>query len=309
MSTKPVPATIANPVIMSRPSDYAYIDPLTVRRRPGWNKRFDFGEINELANSIKSQGMLQAILVKRLDKPEGDIHFELVDGDRRFTAVEQLLKAGHKFDKGIPAHIQVKGTDDRQARINMFVANTGKPFLPLEEAAVYKELLDGGMSVAEMAAAVGRSVQHIEYTMGLLDADDSVKAALVDGTLSATDAKEIAKRAKGDKGAQRDIVVAAKEAKKAGGKKAAKKVVKQKVREHQEAQGRKLKMRALTDEQLSELGAKVAKQLAEVLSDAGLTDEQLMSEVSTDNKLAAAFSLGAIKALRAAAGVKEVLTV
>lgn len=308
MTTTPTPAAVAKPIIMSRPSDYAYVDPRVIRRRPGWNNRFDFGFIPELTASIKAVGVQQPLTVRRLNKPdEQGFSFELVDGDRRLTAIEALLQEGHEFTKGVPVHMVNEGMDDKTARISMFVANTGKPLLPLEEAAAFKELRDvHGMTLADIATAVGRSAQHIEYTLGLLEADDSVKAAVAKGDITPTQGKEIAKRAKGDNVAQREIVAAASAT---SDKKARAKVIKQKVREVQEAKGRKLKMRALSDEELSELGAKVAKQLEAVLADVGVTDEQLMAQVAADNKLAAAFSLGAIKALRAAAGIKEVLTV
>ncbi len=207
MSTKTEGARKEAPGIVKRTSSY-FIDPTMIDRRKDWNPRFDFGEIEELAKSIKHQkehdgvGVLTDIRVKR----KADGRFELVDGDRRLTAVELLMKKGEVFDQGIPAKILDKNLPDIQALVQMFEANSGKPFLPLEEAAAYQRMRDAGMTLKQVAEAVSRKVPHVMKTLALVQADDSVRDAVASGAIKSTLAKKIASKAKGDKEAQKEMV-------------------------------------------------------------------------------------------------------
>ena len=111
--------TQSNGIITPRLSAYNMVDPKAVFRKPGHNPRFDWGDLDELAKSIKYQaiecavpgGLLNAIIIKRRDVSS----FELVDGDRRLHAVELLLKwhaegkpEGYDFPEGIPARLAAK---------------------------------------------------------------------------------------------------------------------------------------------------------------------------------------------------------
>ena len=50
--------------------------------------RMDEGALNELAASIKAQGLLQAILVRPLASPNGTVKYEIIAGERRFRAAQ-----------------------------------------------------------------------------------------------------------------------------------------------------------------------------------------------------------------------------
>ncbi|MCX8502353.1 MAG: ParB N-terminal domain-containing protein, partial [Alphaproteobacteria bacterium] len=186
-------ATTQAPGVLKRTSAY-FIDPHAVVRKPGFNPRFDFGEIDALATSIRANGVLNAIRVKRMDPtPEGYL-FELIDGDRRLTAIESILeKDADAFKEGVPAIIVDRAQDDITSLIQMFEANSGKMFVPLEEAFAYKRMRDAGMTLAQIESAVGRKVPHIADMLTLLNADDSVKEAVTDGTIGKQMAKTIAK--------------------------------------------------------------------------------------------------------------------
>ena len=92
------PARKEAPGIIKRTNAY-FADPKTIARVDGWNNRFDFGEIEELAKSIKINGLLQPLRIKRVPahvKDDGKgaagaqvFAFELIDGDRRLTAIER----------------------------------------------------------------------------------------------------------------------------------------------------------------------------------------------------------------------------
>jgi ParB/RepB/Spo0J family partition protein len=300
------------PGIVKRSSAY-FLDPKAITRREGWNPRFDFGEIEELAKSLKVNGMLVPIRVKRLTKPEGGKLFELVDGDRRLSAVELLLKKdSDAFPEGIPAIIIDKAQDDLKSLIQMFEANTGKPFLPMEEAAAFKRMRDEGMTIADICKAVGRKQMHVQAMLALLDADPEVQEAVQKGEIGKTEAKDIAVHAKGDKAKQKEIVAAAKDAKKDPKNKAKKRIVLKKIDEARQAkaakQGRTLKVKHLSDEQLAEIGAKLAKVWIAKAKQAGVTKTETDADITKwcagDDALAAAFTWGALQALKVAAGMK-----
>ena len=316
--------------IVAKASGFFNVDPRKITRREGWNTRFDFGDLESLANGIESTLLLDPdspynnpIQIRRIapsDPRAATFDFELIDGERRFGATEILLARGVEFPKGVNAKLVDRTRTDMQNTILMFTANNSKPMLPLEEAAAYKRLRDGetepvvvpGMTIAQIAKAVGRDEVHVRETLELLEADSELQDAVKAGKVAGSTAKLIATVAKGDKELQKDLT---KEATIAKGKttdaKAAKARLMKKLQDKRDAKakakGKEVKMRALTDEQLSEMGAKMAKSLEAAMKEAGLkfgTLEEATAYVAKDEKLVAGFKLGVLLALRAAAGIK-----
>lgn len=301
--------------IVKRSSSY-FADPKTITRREGFNPRFDFGEIDDVMQSIKVNGILNPLRVKRIvagdERAAKGFVFELIDGDRRLTAVEKLLKAGVTLPDGVPVIIVDKAQTEIQDLVQMFVANEGKPFLPLEEAAAYDRMRKAGMSVKQICQAVGRKQMHVTEILALANADESVKQAVKDGKIGKTMAKQIATHARGDKAKQAELAA---EAVAAGKDKGKRRALIRKVDDSRRAKaakkGKTLKMRALSDAELSTLGASVAARLPKMIMDAAVTmhEKHLDKWISQDDKLAVAFTYGALQALKAAAGVKVKLEV
>ena len=299
------PAKGSNPVGIVKRTNAYFVDPTKVAREEGWNPRFDFGEIEGLAASIKANGVLNAIRVKRMAAPDADGKvFTLIDGDRRLTAIEFLLKKGHEFPEGIPAVIVDKNQEDVTSLIQMFEANSGKTFLPLEEAAAYKRMQDAGMTVKQICAAVGRKHVHVIEVLNLLKADDSVKDAVTDGSIGKTIAKQIAKVAKGDSAKQKELVDQAKAVGKDAGKRRAILKEVEKTRAAKAAKrGKTLKIRALSDVELSEIGSSVAQMVMEHLTTNKMAaDFDVRGWCKKDKELTLAYTAGALAALKVAAG-------
>ena len=302
------------PGITKRTSAY-FVDPRTVARKEGFNPRFDFGEIEELAASIKTNGVLNAIRIKRvpahvIDDGKGkagaqEKMFELIDGDRRLTAIELLLSKGHQFPEGIPAVIVDKDQDDITSLVQMFEANSGKAFLPMEEAIAYKKMQDAGLSITKICEAVSRKHVHVVATLALLQADSDVQDAVKGGTVSGTTGKKIATAARGDKIKQKELIAQAKAVGKDKAKKAAlDKSLNDTRRAKAASKGKTIKMRALSDVELSAIGSSLAESLAAKLRDCGYPlDTDVRAWVAKDDKLALAFTFGALEALKAAAGM------
>lgn len=314
----------------------AYLaDPTRITRREGWNPRFDFGEIAEMAKSIEQNSVLNALRVKRIAKSDprsANFDFELIDGDRRLAGLEHLLKtkkvpytAIPSIAAGIPIILVDRAQDDTTSLIQMFVANQGKPFLPLEEAMAYKRMMDGdeatdrkGMTPREISKAIGKDETHIREMLLLLEADEDVKEAVAKGTINKQTAKEIAVGMKGDKAAQKKAIADIKAA--VGGKtgKDAKKVSKaaqqkaiQAARDARKVRAGKQVIKAISKERLAELGEQVAKHLAKAIKDLGMepkmTEAAVFREwITKDDKLAAAAAFGALEALKLVAGVDDI---
>lgn len=295
------------PGVVKRTSAYM-IDGKKITRREGWNPRFDFGEIDQLAASLAVNGMLNPIRVKRLTQPTDAGHvFELIDGDRRLTAIEQLIKAGKydaAFPDGIPAIIVDKSQDDLTSLIQMFEANSGKVFLPMEEAAAYDRMRKAGMTIKQICAAVGRKQVHVTETLNLLAADAELQKAAEKGEVSKTDAKRIATVAKGNKDKQRELTT---KAKAAGKDKSKRRALKSEIdkthREEAAKRGKKLKIRALSDAQLSDIGSSMAEHLLTLLEAQDIAvDSDLVGMIRKDPMLVIAYTTGALDALKVAAG-------
>lgn len=290
-----------------------HLDPRNISRRAGFNPRFEFGEIEGLARSIKANGVLNAIRVKKA----GVGSFELVDGDRRFTAIELLLAnhaAGkadlaHDFAEGVPAIIVDKDQDEVTSLVQMFEANTGKPFLPLEKAAAFKRMRDAGLSVGEIMKRTSCTDHDVIGSLALIDGDEELVEAVANGKVSGGAGKAIAVAARGNKAKQKELTKAVVAAGKDKGKlRAAKKAIDSTRRAKAAAKGKVLKIRALDDADLSALGEGVAKRLASLLEAAGMAhDSDLRAWVAGDRELQIAAAFGALEALKAAAGAKTSL--
>jgi len=307
--------------ITKRSSSY-HADPKMITRRPGFNARFDFGDIERLAGQIKSKkekdpasgGLIHDLHVKRIATTDprfaqGFI-FEIVDGDRRLTAIELLMKKGEIFDTGIPIKIVDKSQSEIDDLIQMFVANDGKSFLPLEEAAAYQRMRDAGMSVKAIGEAVGRKHVHVIQILALVNADESLKQAVADKKIGKTMAKEIAQVARGDKAKQKELTLAAVAAGSDKGKRRVLLKTVQATRTEKAAKrGRVLKIHVMDAAALNELGDTMAKALPKKLmtAKAVMHADALDKWIAGDAKLIAAFTYGALQALKSAAGAKAKL--
>ncbi len=307
------------PGITKRSNSY-FADPKMITRRAGFNARFDFGDIEALAAQIKSKleqdpssgGLIHDLHVKRIlsgdPRLEKGFVFEIIDGDRRLTAVELLISKGVVFENGIPIKIVDKGQSEIEDLVQMFVANEGKPFLPLEEAAAYQRMRDAKMSVAAICKAVGRAQMHVTSILALASADESLKQAVKEGKVNKTMAKDIATNARGDKAKQAELT---KEAVEAGKDKTKRRLITRKVAEARQAKavrkGKKVpKMRALSDVELQALGASVGERMPKLIMDAAcmMYEKDLGKWIGQDDKLTLAFTFGVLQALKAAAGIK-----
>lgn len=136
-------------------------------------KSFSKETISELAETIKLHGIIQPIVVKKID--DG---YELVSGERRFRASKE---AG--FHK-IPAII--KNYSDKESLEIAIIENIQRENLnPIEEAEAYQVLIEkNGLKITELALRVGKNRSTISNMIRILQLPDSVKDLIKQGKIS-----------------------------------------------------------------------------------------------------------------------------
>ncbi len=156
---------------------------------------FDEDDMAELVHSIREIGVLQPVVVRRLDEPtlaalrEEDpstpVRFELIMGERRWRASRA---AGRDT---VPAI--VKATEDDDMLRDALLENLHRSQLnALEEAAAYQQLLnDFGCTQEELAQRIGRSRPQISNTLRLLRLPPVVARRVAAGVLSAGHARAL----------------------------------------------------------------------------------------------------------------------
>jgi ParB family chromosome partitioning protein len=144
-------------------------------------RRFDDEASAGLAESVRSQGLLQPVVVR--PRPAGG--FELIAGERRWRAARD---AGLRT---VPALVREAG--DRDSLLLALVENVAREQLsPVEEARAYAVLLDEfGLSLGDVAERVGRSKPSVSNRLRLLELPDDVLAHLERGELSEGHARAV----------------------------------------------------------------------------------------------------------------------
>ena len=146
---------------------------------------FDEEALVELVASVREIGVLQPVVVRPLEEPDGDARFELIMGERRWRASQQ---AGLTT---IPAI--VRETNDDDLLRDALLENLHRSDLnPLEEAAAYQQLLDDfSCTHDELAQRIHRSRPQITNTLRLLRLPPLVQRRVAAGVLSAGHARAL----------------------------------------------------------------------------------------------------------------------
>jgi len=167
-------------------ADYAELDRVRTSRkltvgqlRPGKfqpRRRFNEEDLSALVASIREKGVLQPLLVRRL---EGEAEqFEIIAGERRWRAAQ--IAQVHE----VP--VVVRELTDAEALEIALIENIQRESLtPLEEAEGYQRLMNEFSHTQEdLSRAVGKSRSHVANMLRLLNLPEGVKVLLDDGALS-----------------------------------------------------------------------------------------------------------------------------
>ncbi|WP_308576983.1 ParB/RepB/Spo0J family partition protein [uncultured Parvimonas sp.] len=151
-----------------------------VAREDQPRKNFDDDSLKELADSIKADGVIQPIVVRKVGAK-----YEIIAGERRFRASKL---AG--LEK-VP--VVVKNVDDRKARELALVENIQREDLnPIEEAISLKTLMEEyKLTQQELSEIIGKSRSYIANNLRLLNLSDYIKEYLIRGELSSSQARTL----------------------------------------------------------------------------------------------------------------------
>jgi ParB family chromosome partitioning protein len=135
--------------------------------------RMDEGGLQELAASIKTQGIMQPILVR----PVGKDKYEIIAGERRFRAAQL---AGLEV---LP--VLVRDVDDQAAAAMALIENMQREDLnPLEEAqGIHRLITDFSFTHEQAANAVGRSRSAVSNLLRLMNLASPVQTMLMAGDI------------------------------------------------------------------------------------------------------------------------------
>ena len=138
-------------------------------------------ELTELAASIREQGLLQPILIRRHPSTPGK--FQIIAGERRWRAAQMAgLTTIPSFLRDLP---------DTAASAAALVENLQRQDLnPIEEAEGFKRLVDGfGLTQDELAKTIGKSRSYVANTLRLLQLPEEAVSLVRNGLLSAGHAR------------------------------------------------------------------------------------------------------------------------
>lgn len=136
-------------------------------------KRMGEEGLEELAQSIRAQGVIEPIVVR----PRLAGGYEIIAGERRWRAAQRAEVAT------LPA--VVRNADDREAVALALIENIQREDLnPLEESEALRQLLDGySLTHEQLAATVGKSRAAVTNLLRLRNLDPAVRTLLAEGAL------------------------------------------------------------------------------------------------------------------------------
>lgn len=152
-----------------------------IKPNPGQpRKNFDETALNELAESIKNNGILQPLLVRKKGKT-----YEIVAGERRYQAAKI---AGLEE---VP--VVIREISDQEVFQLALIENLQRSDLtPIEEAQGYKQLIEqNGLTQEQLGKVLSKSRSAITNTLRLLDLPNEVQDLIANGKITAGHARAI----------------------------------------------------------------------------------------------------------------------
>ena len=168
--TKTKPSNTNSTTVKNIPIEWITSGPWQPRRN------FDKIQLEELANSLLKQGVIQPILVR--PAPGKENKYELIAGERRWRAA-QIAKIYE-----IPAMVR-EFSEQEAAEIALVENIQRRDLTPIEEALAYQQLIQTfGYTQQTLSTVIGKSRPHIANLLRLLTLPEWVQSALEKGTVS-----------------------------------------------------------------------------------------------------------------------------
>lgn len=164
------------------------IDPRNIEVVEGFNGRefFDRAELEKLKGSIKENGVVTPIEVKKI---RGTDRYQLIDGERRWRVCMELINEG--VDIRIPSN--VFAGNDVDALVHMLIKNDNVRLSFVEEASVIKRFYALGLTDKEISKLTGRPKAYLLSLQRISTVPESIKKLILKGHISHTLVLEVVK--------------------------------------------------------------------------------------------------------------------
>lgn len=165
-------------------SDLYRIDPRKLQIKDGWNSR-DFSDpaniehVEMLAKSIAEVGVREPLKVNM----EGNVPY-VTNGECRYRAVMLCIERGVEI-KSVPVMGEDRFANEADRLFTQFISNSGKPFGPIENARLFKRLVDMGWAQKDIATKSGMSGGRISQILELNTLPLSLQQMIIEGKASA----------------------------------------------------------------------------------------------------------------------------
>ncbi len=144
-------------------------------------KYFSSSDLEDLLQSVKEHGILQPLLVTKLDNG----NYELIAGERRFRCAKMLGL------KTVPALVRI-ATEQQKLELALIENIQRSNLNAIEEARAYQSLCElFGLTQEQVAKRVGKSRSYVTNTIRLMDLSDEIQQAIMEKKISRSHARTL----------------------------------------------------------------------------------------------------------------------
>lgn len=178
-------------------TDIYKLDPRIIQIKEGWNSRdmsnpANQEHIKELSLSIAEVGVKRPLTVTM----EGDVPY-LTDGECRLRATLLAIQNGADI-KTVPVVGEDRYANEADRLFSQILLNSGKPLNGLEQAKVFKRLIDFGWQQQDIAKKAGMSGGRVSQLLELLTLPEALQKFITEGKASASMVLSTFKKHNGD---------------------------------------------------------------------------------------------------------------
>jgi ParB family chromosome partitioning protein len=177
-------------------TDLYKVDPRNIKVEQGFNIRKidpNSDDIRKLMDSIKENGLRQPLLLRSNPNAVADgMAYCLIDGERRLTAIRNLIKAGEEIQY---VNARVAKINNEEALLSIFLLNDGEPLTPVAKSEGVRRLVEVYQyKPSEVAKKIGESPSTVSNLIKLAGMPHSVKNKIEENIISSTLALEVIRK-------------------------------------------------------------------------------------------------------------------
>lgn len=179
----------------TKKKDIFMVDPRSIIFNAEENPRKFYGtpaEKKELRESIRTNGV--EVPLKIMNTPEGP---KLIHGFRRMDAVMSLIAEGVDI-KYVKCEPVGRGYSEEDALLDHIVLNSGRPLTPMEQAGIFKALINLEWTQVQIAERTGMTQSNVSNILKLADLPMKVQNMINNGQVSSTMVLSLLKTCGGD---------------------------------------------------------------------------------------------------------------